>query len=70
MGLLTGTPLGTIVSQEDLYVEGAAYVYFQDATATPLNNPDLDSYYWGLSGTASYNVYNLGCIQDVSLVKT
>jgi len=66
MGLLTGTPLGTIVSQEDLYVEGAAYVYFQDATATPLNNPDSDSYYWGLSGTASYNVYNLGCIQDVS----
>lgn len=67
--LITGTPLGTLVQQEELYVEGSPYIFIQDATATPLNNPDADGYYWGLSGTSSYNVYQLGCIQDVSLTE-
>lgn len=66
MALSTGTPLGTINSQEDLYIEGAPYIYFQDATASELNNPDVRGYYWGLSGTSIYPVYNLGCVQDVS----
>lgn len=67
MTLQTGTPLGSITYQEDLYLEGAAYIFFQDSTATPLNNPDSDGFYWGLSGTTAYPVYNLGCVQDVSL---
>jgi len=69
MSLVTGTPLGTIVSQEDLYIEGAPYVYFQDATANPLRNPDADGYYWGLSGTAIHPVKLLGCVLDVSLTE-
>ncbi len=69
MALVTGTPLGTITSQEDLYIEGAPYVYFQDSTATPLNNPDADGYYWGLSGTSVHPVKLLGCVLDVSLTE-
>lgn len=69
MALVTGTPLGTITSQEDLYIEGAPYIYYQDYTATPLNNPDGDGYYWGLSGTSTYPVKNLGCVLDVSLTE-
>lgn len=67
MGLQTGSPVGNIISQEEIYIEGAAYVFIQDSRATPLNNPDADSYYWGMSGTSTYPVYTLGCIQDVSL---
>jgi len=67
--LITGTPLGTIVTQEELYLEGSPYIFIQDATANPLNNPDSDGYYWGLSGTATYTVKQLGCIQDVSLTE-
>lgn len=67
--IATGTPLGNTISQEDLYLEGAPYLYFQDSRATPLNNPDLQGYYWGLSGTTQYPAYLLGCIQDVSLTE-
>lgn len=67
MALTTGTPLGNIVSQEDIFLEGAPYIYFQDASATPLNNPDVSGYYWGLSGTSLYPVYSIGCVVDVSL---
>lgn len=67
MAIATGAPLGTIVSQEEIYINTAPYMYFQDATALPLNNPDAEGYYWGLSGTATYGVNQLGCIVDVSL---
>jgi len=67
MALVTGTPLGTITSQTEIYLEGAPNVYFQDATATPLYHPDVAGYYWGLSGTATYPVYQLSCYTDVSL---
>lgn len=67
MALVTGTPLGTITSQEDLYLEGGPSIYFQDATASPLFNPDADGFYWGLSGTTSYPVYDVGCPTNMSL---
>lgn len=67
MALSTGTPWGNIVSQDDIYVEGAPYVYYQDADATPLNNPDGQGFYWGLSGTTAHPVYALGCYEDVRL---
>lgn len=67
--LVTGTPLGNVVSQEDLYIEGAPYIYIQDYQANPLHNPDGDSYYWGMSGTSTYPVDNLGCVLDVSLTE-
>lgn len=69
MSLATGTPVGNIVSQEDTFIEGAPYIYFQDNRATPLNNPDAQTYYWGLSGSSTYPVYNLGCIQNVNLTE-
>ena len=67
--LVTGAPIGSITTQEELYLEGAPYLYFQDATATPLYNPDADGYYYNLSGTTTYPVFRVGCIQDVSLTE-
>ena len=67
--LVTGAAVGNIVAQDEIYLEGAPYLYYQDATANPLNNPDADGYYWNLSGTSTYPVYRIGCIQDVSLTE-
>jgi len=67
MAILTGVPLGSIVSAEEIYIEGAPYIYFQDSGASLLNNPDAQGYYWGLSGTSTYPVYALGCVRDVKL---
>lgn len=69
MALLTGTPIGTITSSEEIYVEGAPYLYFQDYTANPRYNPDSDGYYWGLTGSSTYPVFAIGCVQDVSLTE-
>jgi len=67
MALVTGSAMGTITQQEDLYVEGAPTIFFQRYEAGPLYNPDANGYYWQLSGTATYPVYEVGCITDVSL---
>lgn len=69
MALVTGTPKGTITSQEELYLEGAPYLYFQDATANPLFNPDANGFYYGLSATATYPVYQIGCPEGVTLTE-
>ena len=69
MPLITGTPLGNLIQQEDLYVEGSPYIFFQDRNANPLFNPDASGYYWGMSGTTTYPVYQLGCVMDVSLTE-
>jgi hypothetical protein len=69
MSLVTGTPYGTITDQEDLYLEGAPTLYIQDYNADPYNNPDSDGFYWGMSGTSIYNVYEVGCVTDVSLTE-
>lgn len=67
MALKTGTPEGNIVQQDEIYVEGAPYIYYQDEDADLLNNPDDDGYYWGLSGTTENPVYELACYEDVAL---
>lgn len=67
--IVTGSAVGNVDSQEELYLEGSPYIYFQDNRANPLNNPDAQNYYWGLSGTTAYPAYLLGCIQDVSLTQ-
>lgn len=69
MSLITGTPLGNLQTQEDIYLEGAPTVYIQDYNANPLNNPDGDGFYWGLSGTSSEPVYEIGCLTDVSMTE-
>lgn len=65
--LLTGLPLGTITQQDEIFVEGAPYIYYQDARAALRFNPDSDNFYWGLTGDASYPIYELACYEDVSL---
>ena len=66
MALVTGTPLGNLDLQEDLYLEGAPNIYIQNADANPLHNPDADGFYWGMSGTATEPVYEIGCPTDLS----
>lgn len=65
MPLVTGTFGGTTVTQEDLYIEGAPFIYYQDSEADLAYGPDDDGFYWGLTGTTSHPVYALGCYQDV-----
>jgi hypothetical protein len=67
--LVTGSAVGNVVSQEELYLEGAPFIYFQNSEASPLYNPDAQSFYWGMSGTTANPAYLLGCIQDVSLTE-
>ena len=69
MALVTGTPIGNVDSQDEIYLEGAPNIYVQQYEASPLNNPDGDGYYWGLSGTTSYPVFSLGCVLDVSMTE-
>ena len=66
MALVTGTPIGNLDTQEDLFLESAPSIYFQDNRADPLNNPDADGFYWGLSGTTTYPAFEVGCPLDVS----
>lgn len=69
MALITGTPIGNVDSQDEIYLEGAPNIYIQQYEASPLNNPDADGYYWGMSGTTTYPVFSIGCVQDVSLTE-
>lgn len=68
MPLITGTPVGNTISSEDLFLEGAPYIYYQDYAASYLFNPDANSYYYNLSGTAAYPVRALGCYENVQLM--
>lgn len=68
MALVTGTPLGTINAQDDIYLDTAPSLWFQDNDANPLNNPDGDGFYWGITGSPTYPAYALECYEGVSLV--
>lgn len=65
MALVTGTPLGVINAQDELYIDTAPTIYFQDYDQNELNNPDVDGFYWGLTGSSTYPVYSLACYEDV-----
>lgn len=69
MSLVTGTPLGTITSQEDLYIQGAPTLYIQDYTAGEAYAPDAQGFYWCLTGTVTYPITEVGCIADVSMTE-
>jgi len=69
MALVTGTPVGNVISQEDIYFEGAPTIYIQQFEAPELHSPDANGFYWGLSGTTTYPVYELGCITDSSFTE-
>lgn len=66
MALVTGTPMGTTTDQADLYIDTAPQVWFQDNRADPLNNPDDDGFYWGLTGSSVYPIYSLDCYEAVT----
>lgn len=67
LGTGLSDPMGPEVNAEDIYIEGGPNIWFQDAEANPANNPDSDGFYWGLSGTAVYPVYEIGCYDDLSI---
>ncbi|MBU2051387.1 MAG: hypothetical protein KKH61_20760 [Gammaproteobacteria bacterium] len=69
MALVTGTPPGTTTSSEDIYLESAPSIYIQDYNADLWFNPDSDGFYWGLTGTVTYPIKELGCPVDVSLTE-
>jgi hypothetical protein len=63
---ITGTqiPQGTINSQEAIYLEGGPDVYFEDYRGNYRFNPDSDGFFYGLSGTATYPAFNVGCYEN------
>jgi hypothetical protein len=67
--LITGTPVGNLQTMDEIYVEGAPYIFIQETSANPLKNPDANGFYWGLSGTTAYPVYELGCLTDVAFTE-
>jgi hypothetical protein len=67
MTMITGSPVGNIITQEELYVDGAPNLFYQNYLGTPGKNPDADGFYWQLSGTSLYPVYALGCVEGVQL---
>lgn len=69
MALITGTPIGSVTAQDEIYIEGAPNIWIQDYSANPLNNPDASGYYWGMSGTTVYPAIGIGCVSDVQLTE-
>ena len=69
MSLTTGSPAGTIEVSEDIYLVGAPSVYIQDYSAPLWYSPDADGFYWQLTGTAAYNVYEIGCPTDLTFTE-
>jgi len=70
MALITGTPLGTINEQDNIYLDTPPSLWFQDYTANELNNPDADGFYWGLTGTPTYPVYEIECYEGLTITAT
>ena len=69
MALVTGSAYGTTTQQEDIYLEGAPTIFIQDYEAPLMFAPDSDGFYWQLTGTSTYPVYEIGCVTDVSLTE-
>lgn len=67
LGTGSDIPIGPSIASEDVYVQSGPDIWFQDATATEENSPDSDGFYWGLSGTAAYPVFPLGCYDDLTM---
>lgn len=66
MALVTGSAVGVLEAGEDIYLEGAPSLYLQDSAADPWFNPDADGFYWNLTGTSTYPVYEVGCPLDTT----
>lgn len=66
MALTTGSAFGNTITQTEKYIEGAPQVYIADLNCPYGFGPDSDGFYWQLSGTALYPVYQLGCYENVA----
>lgn len=66
MSIVTGTVMGVNNPQTELYIEGAPNIYIADYLAPYGFGPDTDGFYWQISGTAQYPVYQLGCYENVA----
>lgn len=71
MTLVTGNPIGNVITQDELYIDSAPPIYYQDnnngagvGSVGLLNNPDAQNFFWNLSGTTTNPVYQLGCIEN------
>lgn len=67
MALVTGTPLGVINAQDDIYIDTPPSLWFQDVAADPLNNPDADGFYGGITGSATYPAWEIDCYDTIVL---
>lgn len=71
MSLITGTPIGNVISPTELYLDQPPTVWIQEryttsgASVGELNNPDAAGFYWGLSGTTANPVYEVGCYENL-----
>ena len=69
MSVLTGSPVGLIVTPPEIYVDQPPTFWFQEkytaagALVGELNNPDAAGFYWGLSGTTANPIYEAGCYE-------
>lgn len=78
MTLITGTPVGNVITPPELYLDQPPTFWIQEryttagATVGLLNRPDSDGFYWNLSGTTANPVYEVGCYENfvVSDVRT
>lgn len=70
MTLLTGTPIGNVISPQELYLDQPPTFWIQDRSTSAgvliglMNNPDNQNFYWGLSGTTANPVYEVGCYEN------
>jgi len=71
MALVTGSAYGTILQQDDLYLDTAPTVYFQERVSGDGGyafNPDADGFYWNLTGTSTNKVLEIGCYDTFQFV--
>lgn len=66
MALITGNAFGLVNAQTEIYIESAPAVYYGDIAVPYWFNPDSDGFYWNLSGTTTYPLYQLGCYENVT----
>lgn len=69
MAVITGSPVGLIVTPPEIYIDQPPTFWFQEkytaagALVGELNRPDSDGFYWGLSGTTANPIYEAGCYE-------
>ena len=74
MALVTGTPFGTPITQPEIYVDQPPTFWFQErytpagVTVPLVNNPDGAGFYWGLTGSSTNSIYQVGCYENFQVI--